>query len=234
MTALALQLGDHTLLRLVADAAACEQAPREVLLVEVLEDVLVLQEPEDCDHLLQTGVDFHVAGHALEALPEHVVYEQRKVLGCPRILVQEGLERLLQRQLEVLALFEGFLHKLVILVLEVEDRRDEGHRVLHLLRIPEDVAPSVADAVHHDPLHLLECLRHAAEEAVHALEVRDLVVLEHPGAPRVLHVDERLKVREDPLLVAKLLYLLHGGLVQVVLHTGLLLADALLGLLQIV
>ena len=30
---------------------ACKQTSRKVLLIEVFEDVLVLQEAEDCDHL---------------------------------------------------------------------------------------------------------------------------------------------------------------------------------------
>mmetsp|Transcript_36597 Transcript_36597/g.104584 ORF Transcript_36597/g.104584 Transcript_36597/m.104584 type:complete len:481 (+) Transcript_36597:201-1643(+) len=234
MAALALQLRDHALFCLVADAPAREQAPGQVLLVEALEDVLVLQEAEDRDDLLEARVDLHVAGHALEAFPEHVVHEQGEVLRSASVLVQEGLERLLQRQLEVLVLFEGLAHEDVVLLLEQQDRGDEGDGVPDLLGVAEDVAAGLANVVDHDPLHLLQRLRGAAEEQIHALEVLHLVVLEHPGAARALHGDQGLVVGEDPLLVAEVLDLLQGRLVEVALHARPLLTDALLGLLQVI
>mmetsp|Transcript_61771 Transcript_61771/g.166639 ORF Transcript_61771/g.166639 Transcript_61771/m.166639 type:complete len:568 (-) Transcript_61771:269-1972(-) len=234
MAALALQFGDHTLLCLVADAAPRQQAPGEVLLVEVFKHVLVLQEAEDGHHLFQVGVDLYVAGHALEALPEHIIHEQGQVLGGPRVLVQEAFERLLLRNLELLVLLEGLLHELIVLVLQGQDRRDEGHGILDLFRVVQDISARLTDAVHHYSLHLLERCWHPAKQEVHPLEVLHLVVLEHPRAPRVLHVNERAAVHGDPLAVAQILHLLHGGLVQVVLHPRFLLSDALLGLLQVI
>mmetsp|Transcript_15504 Transcript_15504/g.27517 ORF Transcript_15504/g.27517 Transcript_15504/m.27517 type:complete len:336 (-) Transcript_15504:392-1399(-) len=205
-----------------------------MLLVEILEDIFVLQEAENCDDLLETGIDFNVAGHALETLAEHVVHEQRKVLCCPCVLVQEGLKSLLQGQLEVFALLEGILHKLVILVFQTQNRRDEGHGILDFLGIVEDVPACLADAVHHDLLNLLQSLWYSAEEQIHPLKVTHLVVVKHPRTPRVFHVDKRLVVAVDPLLVAQLLNFLHGRLMEIIFNPRLFLADALLRLFEIV
>mmetsp|Transcript_92680 Transcript_92680/g.299819 ORF Transcript_92680/g.299819 Transcript_92680/m.299819 type:complete len:276 (-) Transcript_92680:625-1452(-) len=234
MTALTLQLRNHALLRLVTGAAARQQTPRQVLLVVALEDILVLEEAEDGHHLLQARIDLHVARHALQTPAEHVVDEEREVLGRARVPVQEGLEGLLESQLEVLALFEGFLDELVVLLLEGEDPLDVGDRVLDLLRIIQDVAARFADAINHDLLHLFERRWRAAEEPVHALEVLNLVVQKHPGATRVLHVDQRLAMGQDPLLIAQALDLLHRRLMKVVLDPCLLLLDPMLGLPQVV
>mmetsp|Transcript_50781 Transcript_50781/g.135450 ORF Transcript_50781/g.135450 Transcript_50781/m.135450 type:complete len:316 (-) Transcript_50781:3-950(-) len=59
-------------------------------------------------------------------------------------------------------------------------------------------------------------------------------MLEHPCTTRILHVHERLIVREDPLLIAELLYFLHRGLVQVILYSGLLFSNSVLCFPQII
>mmetsp|Transcript_44083 Transcript_44083/g.95882 ORF Transcript_44083/g.95882 Transcript_44083/m.95882 type:complete len:235 (+) Transcript_44083:950-1654(+) len=155
VTALALQLGDHAFLRLVAHTATCEKAAGKMLLVKVFEDVLVLQEAEHCDHLFEAGVDLDIAGQALQALSEQVINEEGQVLGCPCIFIQKGLKRLFHRQLEVFALLEALLDELIILVLKVQNFGDERDWILDFLRVVEDVCTRRADAVDHDSLNLL-------------------------------------------------------------------------------
>mmetsp|Transcript_93686 Transcript_93686/g.260816 ORF Transcript_93686/g.260816 Transcript_93686/m.260816 type:complete len:305 (-) Transcript_93686:496-1410(-) len=205
-----------------------------MLLVEILKNILVLEEPEDSDHLFETRINLDITGHTLQALAEHVIHEERQVLGSSCILIQERFECLLQRQLEVLALLERLFHKLVVLVLEVQDRRDERNGILHLFRVAEDIPACIANAIDHDPLHFLQRLRDSAEQQVHPLQVLYFVVLEHPRAARVFHVDECLVMRQNPLLIAQLLNFLHGGLMEVILDPSLFLTNALFGLLEVV
>mmetsp|Transcript_13328 Transcript_13328/g.25130 ORF Transcript_13328/g.25130 Transcript_13328/m.25130 type:complete len:340 (-) Transcript_13328:751-1770(-) len=234
VAAFALQFRNHTLFSLITDTASCEQTTCQMLLVEILKHILVLQKPEDCHNLLQTSVNLDIAGHALQTLAEHVIYEERQVLCSARVLVQERFESLLQCQLKILALFEGIFHKLVILVLESQYRRDERDRILDLFGVTEDVTPGFTDAINHYPLHFLERLRHPAKQVVHPLQVLDFVVFEHPGAAGVLHVDQWLEMCQNPLLVTELLNLLHRRLMQVILHSSLFLPDSLLSLLEII
>mmetsp|Transcript_40714 Transcript_40714/g.88190 ORF Transcript_40714/g.88190 Transcript_40714/m.88190 type:complete len:273 (-) Transcript_40714:637-1455(-) len=234
MTTFTFQLGDHAPFGLIAHTATCQESSSQVLLVEILENILVLEEAEDGDHLLECCIDIGIVGHASQTLAELVIHIKRQILGRPSVLVEEGFKGLLQRQLKVLAFFEGFLDKSVKLLLQTEDGCDETHGVFDLLWIVQDFSSCFAHAIHHHLLNLLQGNRHAAEEEIHPFEILNLVALEHPRTPRVLHVDQGLVVDRDPFFITQLLDLLHCGFVQIVLHPRFLLSNSLLRLLQIV
>jgi hypothetical protein len=106
ITALGLELGDHVPLGIIGHGATQQEALGEVLLVVLLEDVLLLDEAEEHHHLVEDRLHFLFA-HSLEPLAQLVVDEERNELGRLVVSVDEALEGLVDRVLEVLVVGKG-------------------------------------------------------------------------------------------------------------------------------
>ena len=163
VAALGLELGDHVALGVVGHGAAQQETLRQVLLVVLLEDVLLLDEAEEHHHLVEDGLHLFFA-HSLQPLAQLLVDEQGDELGRLVVRVDEMLEGLVDRVLEVLVVGEraciptittiqrsatslgGWTggreegrertgKEAVVLVLEVEEGLDVELRVLVLLLV---------------------------------------------------------------------------------------------------
>eukprot|EP00962_Isochrysis_galbana_P049600 scaffold21095_cov129-Isochrysis_galbana.AAC.4 len=190
-----LELCDHRALGVVAGRAGEQQPLRQLLLVELGEDVLIGQVAEEAHHLLQLVLERLVA-EPLARLLEQVVAEVGEELGGGRladVLVDEHLERLLHRLVEdgvplEAALVRPRADELRVLVVDVEQLLHVRHQVA--LRVGRlllhESQPDVRDVLPHDVGDGRQAGRDAREEPEHAAEVLNLIVEEELLTPRVL------------------------------------------------
>mmetsp|Transcript_42661 Transcript_42661/g.140136 ORF Transcript_42661/g.140136 Transcript_42661/m.140136 type:complete len:707 (-) Transcript_42661:8-2128(-) len=237
-----LELGDHRALRVVARRARQQQPLRELLLVELGEDVLVGQVAKEPHHLLQLVLE-RLVREPLARLFEQVVAKVGEQLcggALADVLVDEDLEGLLHRLVEDVVPLEAPLlgprpHQLGVLVVDVEQLLHVRHQValgVDRLLLDEREA-DVGDVLAHDVCDRRQPGGDAREEAEHPRQVLRLVVEQQLLAAGVLLLEQLLLRVLQQLLLAHLEQLLLGRGVQVVGHAVLLLLEPVLGLAHV-
>mmetsp|Transcript_81622 Transcript_81622/g.210150 ORF Transcript_81622/g.210150 Transcript_81622/m.210150 type:complete len:413 (+) Transcript_81622:1224-2462(+) len=213
LAALHLQLCDEGVLRVVGHGVFVQQPPREVALIEVQEDVLVLQVRKQADHLA------HQAHHlvlipALQPLLQLQVAEQGEVLGAPCVLVEGVLKATISCLLEPRVVLEAPGHHVVQLGLELQHPLDVRRGIVdHLLVVHNPGTPLLYVRLH-EVGHVRQHGWLAPEELVHERELVVLFVVVHGLAAR-LHLHQLLGRVQDELALHHGAQLLLGRAVQV-------------------
>lgn len=216
LSALDLQLGDHLVLRVVADGQLVQQPLRQRRLVEVEEDILVLQVSEEANRLGEEGGRLLLRLAFQPALHLHVRVD-RQVLGAAGVAVEHVLQPAVPRALERGVEFEARRHAGVELLLQREERLRVQQRVVNLRLVLHDRGRAVLDVGLELPGHVRDRRGLAREQAVHESELVVFLLLEHVPHPG-LHLHDTLRRLEDELPLGHRQQTLRRRPVQVTLE----------------
>mmetsp|Transcript_30471 Transcript_30471/g.86952 ORF Transcript_30471/g.86952 Transcript_30471/m.86952 type:complete len:439 (+) Transcript_30471:440-1756(+) len=242
--ALHLELRDHALLGVLRGRGLVEQALRELVSVDLGEQVLVAEEGEELHHLGQQLLDL-VVGQPLAGLLQDPIAERRHQRGegvLADVAVDEHFESLFQRLLEQGVLREALQDDALEAVVQVQERLDEGrvpegfglggHCLSLLHALVHDLVAPVGDVLPERLRDGLETVVHQREDPMHAGQVLALVVLEEVDHCGFFLQQLRLGLRQQRLDDHVLEPWLRRP-VQVVRHPLLLCVHCRLGLAQV-
>mmetsp|Transcript_34778 Transcript_34778/g.92148 ORF Transcript_34778/g.92148 Transcript_34778/m.92148 type:complete len:382 (+) Transcript_34778:726-1871(+) len=210
-SALHLQLRDHALLGVLRGRGLVEQALRQLVPVDLREQVLVAEEREEFHHLREEDLNL-VVGEALAGLLQDPVAEgghQRGEGVLADVTVDEDFEGLLERLLEQRVLREALLHNTLESVVEVQERLDKrrvpqsfglgGHLLRLLHALVDDLVAPVGDVLPEGLRDGVEAVVDQGEHPVHTPQVLALVVVEQVDDAGLLLQELRLGLCEKRL-----------------------------------
>mmetsp|Transcript_24746 Transcript_24746/g.80018 ORF Transcript_24746/g.80018 Transcript_24746/m.80018 type:complete len:523 (+) Transcript_24746:749-2317(+) len=196
-----LELADHEALSVVRGGPLVQEALRELVPIDLREEVLVGEVGKQLDRLLQVGFDV-LFRELLAAGFEEPVAEGRHEFGVRKladVLVDELHKGFLEGLLEEGVSGELARDDVEVLVVQRQQFLHEGRilvGVLLLARLELGFAPRdnvVAHRLHvglDEGRHRREAVRHPREEAIHPRQVGGAIVGQQGAAPRPVFFEE--------------------------------------------